>query len=163
MSAPALEELQKIPIFRRFTLAELKTVQQATQRQDVAQEEVLIAEGDRSDFICFVVDGRLDVIKKTFTGEQIIINALSRGQSFGEMALMEKSPRSATVKAVTPSSLVILSRAQFDALIRDHPEVAVKILMGISMLLSKKLRQTNSRLINYMATRLEPSQGAGAG
>jgi len=160
MSAPALEDLKKVPIFSRFTPEELETVRQATRRLEVREGDILFSEGDAGDSICFVVDGRLDVMQTPLSGEPVIVNALSRGQSFGEMAIMEKKPRSATIKAVAPSRLITLDRSRFETLMQEQPTVAVKILMGVSLLLSKKLRQTNSRLINYMTFRPEPLEGS---
>jgi CRP-like cAMP-binding protein len=72
-------------------------------------------------------------------------------QLFGEMAIIEDFPRSATVKACTKATLITLSRKDFDLIIRDHPEIGLKILKGITVLLSRKLQTTSSRLASYMS------------
>ena len=151
MTEPSLNDLKGISVFSEFAPDELEIVRQATRTYAAAEGEVVFAEGDQSDFICFVVEGRLDVIQKTSGGRAVSVSVLDSGESFGEMALMEKSPRSATLQALDPSSLVILDRPKFEVLIQDKPEVAVKLLMGLCRMLSKKLRQTNLRLIDCMA------------
>lgn len=150
MQKPTIEMLKKIPIFSRLTQNELSTLVNHMGFQNVKKDKVLFDEGDEGDYICFVVDGRLDVIKKTFDNEEIIINSLSKGQSFGEMSIIESSPRSATVKATTKTEMVCLNKKDFDSIHTNHPDIGMKILKGISLLLSRKLRQTSSRLISYM-------------
>jgi CRP/FNR family cyclic AMP-dependent transcriptional regulator len=151
MTEPSIADLKKIPVFLEFTPGELEILRQATRTRAAAEGEVVFEEGDQSDFICFVVEGRLEVIQKASDGRPVKVSILDPGESFGEMALMEKSPRSATVKALAPSSLVVLDHAKFESMIRDKPEAAVKMLMGLCRMLSKRLRQTNHRLIDCMA------------
>lgn len=153
MRTPSIDMLKKIPIFSRLTENELAALTKHLSFQKVGQDKILFNEGDKGDYICFVVDGRLDVIKKTFTDEEIIINTLSKGQSFGEMSIIESSPRSATVKATAKTEMVCLSRQDFDQILENHSTIGTKILKGISLLLSRKLRQTSSRLIGYMSKR----------
>jgi len=148
-----MQKLNQISIFNRFTEDELQVLTANMKFFEVSKGKVLFREGDKGDYICFVVDGRLDVIKRTFLREEIIINTLSRGQSFGEMSIIENSPRSATVKAATKTALFTLTREDFDRIMQDYPHIGTKILKGIALLLSRKLRQTSSRLIDYMATR----------
>jgi CRP/FNR family transcriptional regulator, cyclic AMP receptor protein len=152
MREPSDDLFNKIPIFSRFTNDERSVVNKHIAFLKVGEGEVLFNEGDKGDSICFVVDGRLNVIKKTYTGEEIIINTLSRGQSFGEMAIIENSLRSATIRAESATTLITLNREGFDMIMNAYPQVGSKILKGISLLLSKKLRQTSSRLIGYMTT-----------
>ena len=151
MTEPSIDDLKRIPVFAELIPDELEIVRQATRTHAAAEGEVVFAEGDQSDFICFVIDGRLEVIQKASDGRPVSVSILGPGEAFGEMALMEKSPRSATVKALAPSSLVVLDQPKFEALIRDKPEAAVKMLMGLCRMLSKRLRQTNHRLIDCIA------------
>jgi len=150
MKAPVIDMINKIPIFSRFTEDELAIMAKHMTLLDVNQDKILFNEGDEGNYICFVVDGRLDVIQKTYTNDEIVLNTLFKGQSFGEMSIIDNSPRSATVKATTKASFVTLTRKDFDLLMEKHPDIGTKILKGIALLLSKKLRQTSSRLFNYM-------------
>jgi len=145
--------LKKIPIFSNFTEHELTIVAKHTHVYNVEKGEILFNEGDKGDYICFVIDGRFDVIKKTPTHDEIVLNSLYLGQSFGEMSIIENSPRSATVKAITKAAFVTLHQRDFDLIMEHYPDIGSKILKGISLLLSKKLRQTTSRLFNYMSTK----------
>ena len=115
-----------------------------------ASNELVFKEGDKGTFVCFVVDGTLNVVKESEIGESVVITALSKGRSIGEMAVIDDFPRSATVKARTNSRLILLTRKGFDLISEEHPKVGIKILKRISRLLSLNLRKTSSRLVDYM-------------
>ena len=143
--------LVKIPMFANLDDSELGVVSSHIRPLDVGQGEVLFKEGQSGDYVCFVVNGRLEVLKKTISGEDFVLNTLARGQSVGEMAIIEKKPRSATVKARTEANLITLSHEDFETIMRDHNQIGTKILRGLALLMSRKLRQSSSRLANYMA------------
>jgi len=139
-----------IPILAKLKDKELKTIQKYMNLVDVIPGEIIFKEGDRGDYVCFVVDGTLDVLKRSETGESIAISKLSRGRSVGEMAIIDELPRSATVRARTKSTLITLSQENFNYILAEHSTIGVKILKGIARLLSMNLRKTSSRLADYM-------------
>jgi CRP-like cAMP-binding protein len=75
-----------------------------------------------------------------------VITKLGKGQTIGEMALVDELPRSATVKTCSPSSLTVLSRKDFEELAVQSPEIAIKILKYLARSLSLSLRKTSNRL-----------------
>jgi CRP/FNR family cyclic AMP-dependent transcriptional regulator len=139
-----------IPILAKLENKELKTIEQYMNLLDVVPGETVFEEGDRGNYVCFVVEGSLDVFKKSETGEDILISTLSKGRSIGEMAVIDDLPRSATVKARTKSTLITLSREKFNYILAEHSIIGVKILKGIARLLCMNLRKTSSRLAEYM-------------
>jgi CRP-like cAMP-binding protein len=144
--------LVKIPMFAGLNDEELEIIENHIELFEVEQGATLFEEGDKGDYVCFVVNGRLEVTKRTITGEDFVLNTLARGQSVGEMSIIDKRPRSATVRAKTEATLFTLTRTNFEMIIDEYSEISIKILKGLSLLLSKKLRQTSSRLISYMVT-----------
>ena len=142
----------KIPMFAGLNADELEIIKNHIELFEVEKGATLFEEGDQGDSVCFVVNGRLDVTKRTITGEDFVLNTLARGQSVGELSIIDKRPRSATVRAKTEATLFTLTRSSFEVIMKEHSEISIKILKGLSLLLSKKLRQTSSRLISYMAT-----------
>jgi CRP/FNR family cyclic AMP-dependent transcriptional regulator len=108
---------------------------------------VLFNEDDPGDFIGFVVSGKLEVKKQTeFKGKQIILAMLSKGSFVGELALFDKQTRSATVRALEASTLVILRREALDSLIEQYPYTGIRILKGVIRTLSIRLRKATERL-----------------
>jgi len=144
--------LVKIPMFAGLNAEELEILKNHIELFEIEQGATLFEEGDQGDYVCFVVNGRLDVTKRTITGEDFVLNTLARGQSVGELSIIDKRPRSATVRAKTEATLFTLKRSDFEVIMQEHSGISIKILKGLSLLLSKKLRQTSSRLISYMAT-----------
>jgi CRP-like cAMP-binding protein len=139
-----------IPILGRLKDKELKIIIKYMNLIKVIPGEIVFEEGDTGDYVCFVVDGTLDVVKKSETGESIVISTLSKGDSIGEMAVIDELPRSATVKARTKSTLITLSQDNFNYILAEHSTTGVKVLKGIARLLSMNLRKTSSRLADYM-------------
>jgi len=144
--------LVKIPMFAGLDVDELEIIEKHIKLFEVAQGTTLFQEGDQGDYVCFVVNGRLEVIKRTISGDEFVLNTLARGQSVGEMSIIDKKPRSATVRAKTKAILFTLTERDFEVILKDYSEISMKMLKGLSLLMSKKLRQTSSRLVSYMIT-----------
>jgi CRP/FNR family cyclic AMP-dependent transcriptional regulator len=145
-----IDFLIDIPMFDCLQPDELGIVTRHMNFIDLAQGEILFREGEEGDYVCFVAEGSLDVLKKPHKGHSVTLATLPKGRSIGEMAVIDDFPRSATVKARTKATLVILTRKGFDLILERHPEIGVRILKGISRLLSQNLRKTSSRLADYM-------------
>jgi len=139
-----------IPILGTLKDKELMVIEKYLNFIELTPGEIVFEEGDPGDFVCFVVEGSLDVVKTSETGEDIVISTLSKGRSIGEMAVIDDLPRSATVKARTKATLLTLSRENFEYILSEHSNIGVKILKGIARLLSLNLRKTSSRLADYM-------------
>jgi CRP/FNR family cyclic AMP-dependent transcriptional regulator len=111
---------------------------------------VIFKEGDSGDFVCFVVDGILEVVKAAADGSERSIAKLISGCSIGEMAVVGSFPRSATVRARSEATLLTLKRDRLDKICREHPEIGVKIYKAIAQLLSMHLRNTSENLSELM-------------
>lgn len=108
---------------------------------------VIFREGDPAGFIGFVLSGKLEVKKRTeFKGNQLIIAILTKGALVGELSIFDENRRSSTVEAVEESSLLILRDNAFETLLREYPEIGIKILKGFIRILSLRLRKTTERL-----------------
>jgi CRP/FNR family cyclic AMP-dependent transcriptional regulator len=142
--------LCNVPMFDRLDVKELNIVAQHMNLIEVNAGEYVFKEGDSGDYVCFVVDGSLDVLKRSETGSSAVIATLNRGRSIGEMSVVDEFPRSATVKARTKTTLVTLTRNGFNVILDNHSKVGVKILRAIVRLVSQNLRRTSSCLADYL-------------
>ncbi len=145
-----IDLLISIPIFDTLDSDELRLATRYMNLMDVKAGETVFKEGDQGNYVCFVVDGALEVIKGAGTGSQVVIATLGKNRSIGEMAVIDDFPRSATVRAKNPSTLLILTREGFESILEKHPGTGIKILKGLARLLSQNLRKTSSRLADYM-------------
>lgn len=108
---------------------------------------IVYKEGDPGDFIGFVSSGKLEVKKQTeFKGNQLIIAILSKGALVGELSMFDRHKRSATVEAVENTTMIVLRNEAFDALIKQYPDIGVKMLKNFIHILSLRLRKTTERL-----------------
>ncbi len=145
-----LNFLIEIPLFDELKSNDLKVVARQMSFVELKPGSIVFNEGDKGDYVCFVVEGILDIVKTSAQGKNVVIASLPRGRSIGEMAIIDNFPRSATVCARTNTTLVILRRQGFDLILAGHPTIGIKILRGLARLLSMNLRKTSSRLADYM-------------
>ena len=150
LSKAVIDLLIEIPMFDQIKADDLKILARNMNFMDFQPREVIFTEGDKGDFVCFVTKGALDVVKKNEKGKDVVIASLGKGRSIGEMSIIDDFPRSATVKAKTQSTLLILTRKSFDQMLEQHPQIGVKLLKGIAKFLSMNMRKTSSLLADYM-------------
>jgi CRP-like cAMP-binding protein len=151
LSKAIVDFFMEIPIFSRMNAEEVKVVAKHMNVIELQPRETLFEEADRGNFMCFIAHGTLEVIKQPGGGEkEIVITTVRKGQSIGEMSVIENLPRSATIRARDTSKLFILSQAAFDLVLAKHSHIGIKLLKGITVLLSNNLRKTSSRLADYM-------------
>jgi len=134
--------IRQLPLFDHLSDADLGAMAGALEERHLARGAVLFNQGD-SGHHCFVIlSGSLEVI--TFVGgAELQLEVFRAGQLVGEMALIDRSPRSATVRAVDDSHLVVLGEAAFKALIGSSPELALDMLRRSTA----RVRTTNQRMI----------------
>ena len=150
ISRPVVDSLIGMPMFDKLSIKDLDVISKHMNLIDVEPGEIVFNEGDAGDYVCFVVEGHLEVIKKADNGQEVALCKLRRNSSIGEMSVIDEFLRSATVRALTKSSLVTLTRKAFNRILGEHPLIGIQILKGISRLLSLNLRKTSSRLADYM-------------
>jgi len=136
-----IETLRSIPLFRHLTYKEqVAILSVATSHSYVANQEI-IREGDPGDELFIIVKGRAMVEKNG-----IEIAELQTGGHFGEMALVDEAPRSATVRAIEPTRAVAISRAELMSLMKRESILAVKLLWTFVQVLSERIRTMNTDL-----------------
>src|SRR5215208_8421020 len=83
----------------------------------------IVREGEAADALYVVVDGRARVLKRGENGDELSLNVLRRGDLFGEMGLLERAQRTATVRASSDVEVLRLDRSVFDALVTSRPDL----------------------------------------
>jgi len=151
LSIEIIDFFMQMPVFGRINGEELKVVARQMSVMALEEGDILFKESEKGSFICFISEGELDVIKTSETNEEdVILATLNKGQSIGEMSIIDNYPRSATVKAKTKALLYILSKSAFDMILERHPRIGIKLLKGISKMLSENLRETSRRLADFI-------------
>ncbi|MFA5515541.1 MAG: cyclic nucleotide-binding domain-containing protein [Desulfuromonadales bacterium] len=115
--------------------------------RQVQKGEVLWREGDPCDYVAFIAQGRIDIEKETeFEGKQVIVGVYGKGAIVGELCMLDQTPRSVTAVALEDSALLILSKENLERLIEENPALGVKLLKGMLLAVSTRLRKSFDRL-----------------
>jgi serine/threonine protein phosphatase PrpC/CRP-like cAMP-binding protein len=136
-----LEVLHKMPLFRHLTYQELVRLLNITEVRAFDTDQRIVEEGDEGDELFIMLTGQARV----HSGEAVLTH-LGPGQHLGEMALVDKAPRSASVSADEPSKLLVIRRRDFFDIIRKDHAIAVKLLWSFLGVLTERLRATNREL-----------------
>jgi len=121
--ASQVEHLKKVPIFSRLPARELEHIARSLKERSYEPGSVIVKEGDPGLGFFLITQGRVAVSHRDHT-----IRELGPGEFFGEMALMEERPRSATVTAKERTQCLQLVRWDFRALLKQNPDLAVQML-----------------------------------
>ena len=100
--------------------------------------------------MCLIAEGAVDVVKRDSEGKNQVITSLGPGKTFGEMALIDGEPRSASVVAAQDTLLFALTQESFESLLEETPRLGAKLLMMITKGMSQRLRQTSGVLVDYL-------------
>jgi CRP-like cAMP-binding protein len=134
--------LARVPAFAELGPQELSEVAAVALPRSFALGEAVFREGDASS-TCYVVrDGHARAIREHADGRQITLATFGPGDIFGELAMFDDERRSATVEAVDDLTTLGIPGSAMRALLRRHPEIAVKLVIA----LGRRLRAANERL-----------------
>jgi CRP/FNR family transcriptional regulator, cyclic AMP receptor protein len=124
---PKVDRLSKVQLFSECSRADLERIAALTTEIEVPAATVLIRVGEPAHE-CFVIEA--GTAKAELPGGEAI--SVSEGEVFGELALLDQAPRSATVTAETDMRLVVLSSREFSTLMADHPSVRKNVLAAVA-------------------------------
>jgi CRP/FNR family cyclic AMP-dependent transcriptional regulator len=137
------EALVKAPIFSGLKSGALKSLARAAKVRRFAPGELLVKEGEEAAAFFVLCGGQAEVVKGLERDKEHVLGNLGEGDFFGEMALLDGFPRSASVRTVSECECVVLARWDLLALIKTNPEVA----LGILPVLSRRLRECEDQLL----------------
>jgi len=131
------EFLSAVPLFSGLKKRELASIARITETARFPHSHEIVIEGSPGDFCCIIVEGAADVIK-----DGTRIARLGPGDLFGEMAILDPGPRSATVRTVTEVLAIRVQRDEFIKVATADPRVALRILE----VLARRLREATEQL-----------------
>ena len=120
------DALARCPFFEGLSRGELLELAKVTEDMEVEEGKVLTREGQSGSEFFVIVDGEVSVTKD---GQEI--RTLGPGDFFGEIALLEDTPRTATVVAKTPLRFFVLTRRSFRSMLAHQPELERKVLAAL--------------------------------
>lgn len=138
--------LDQCPLFAHCRKDELELLNQRLETRTHAAGDVLIQSGSHADELFILLSGRAEVRLQLDSSRHQRLDVLSPGMSFGEMAFLDNSPRSADVVATDPVVCRVMDRGFFDSLDTSCPGLKIRILHEIALQLSGRLRQANQEI-----------------
>jgi len=123
-------DLKSIPLFEGVPEADLRALADRALTRNYPKQAIIVNEGDASDSLYLILAGRVKIYLADEHGKELILAIKGPGQYFGEMVLDEQ-PRSASVMTLEPAQFAILSRADFKAFLRNHPEVSLQLIQNL--------------------------------
>ncbi len=146
--------LRTFPLLSRLSDGELARLASVMQEKRFPAGTEILREGEEGDDMFLLLEGSVDILKTTPFGEKYVTASLQDSYhcSFGEMALIDKGKRSATVRARTDCRTLSLDYGAFQSFCRADPAIGLELLMSISVSLVHNLRMENENLhIVYQA------------
>jgi len=139
-----LQLLRRIRFFDGLKIAELKRLGGLITLTLAKRGEIIFHQGDLADNFYILDKGRVEIYLEEGADIEVVASLSRSGDFFGEMALIDDSPRAATVKATTHAKFLVLSRNAFDELIQRHPSIH----LDITRALTHNLRHTDSGFVS---------------
>src|SRR3989304_2440992 len=134
------ELLKNVPIFSELGRRDLERLAKLMVPRSVKTGEVIINENDQAAGFFIIVSGKLEAVRSAEGPHAQVLATFEPGDFCGEMALFEGFPRSATVRAVEDSECLAMTRWDFTAEMKNHPEIAVAMLP----ILVRRLREADA-------------------
>ena len=135
-----LDHLARVPLFSALSRKELQTIGRASDEVEVDEGKVICEEGKPGHEFFLILDGEAAVKRGKKT-----IATLSPGRYFGELSLLDRGPRSATVVADSPMTLLVLGQREFSGILDQLPAVSRKLLCSMA----ERLRDADTKAFSH--------------
>jgi len=120
--------LDNVPLFAGLAPDELARLSSKAVTHSYPKNTIVINQGDVTNSLHVIMEGRVRVFLSNEEGKEIVLNIQGPGEYFGEIALIDSGPRSASVITMEKSRIAILSKADFEAFLLDNPAIMLKIM-----------------------------------
>src|SRR5215475_5430526 len=151
MTEPLDETLRRMTIFRRLSAEDRQRLAAVARVRTFGKGDVLFNEGDASDELYTLADGRVKIVKSTPRGTDIILEIFGPGDPVGAVAVYESRAYPATAVALEQTTCVLISRRDFFTLLEAHPSMVRGLLVG----LTHRLIELTNRLAELSGGRVE--------
>ena len=136
------QTLKAVPFFTQLNEHELEVVRALASERSYAKTAVVLTEGEMGDSLYMIQSGKVKVVIGDEEGREIILKILGPGDFFGEMSMIDKEPRSASVTTLEPATFLVLTHAAFEKCVEQAPRIA-KVVMQI---LAHRVREADRKI-----------------
>ncbi len=140
------EQLARVSFFHGLTREALALIAEATTEESHATGTKLVQFGDPGDKLFIILEGKVRISREVAGMGEEALAVLGPGEVFGEMSLLDESPRSADARAHERCRILVITKDSFDDLLFLHKDLAYEVLWNCVRILSARLRETNEKL-----------------
>ena len=134
-------KLNEISLFASLQEEEAELMKKQLITRSFPKNSVVLNEGDNTDALYIIEEGRCKISKIHVDGKEIVLAVLEKGDYFGEMALIDELPRSASVITKEASKFTIFLKEDFQRILLNNPAISLNVMKGLSERLRASLRQ----------------------
>ncbi|HEV2180865.1 MAG TPA: cyclic nucleotide-binding domain-containing protein [Gemmatimonadaceae bacterium] len=149
--AATIDVLRNLQIFSGLTNDELERVSELCEEKAYASGEQIFHEGEPGNRLFVVIEGEVRISRQIPGAGEEALAVLKAGSMFGEMAVFDRSERSTDAISHGGTTVITISRAEFEMLLDFHRDIAYKVLWAVVRVLSGRLRATNDSLRSVLA------------
>ncbi len=124
--------LKNIPLFSNLAESDLAILSSHAVTKKFAKNTIIINEGDETDSLYIILSGKIKAFLSDEHGKEIILDMAGPGEYFGEVALLDEAPRSASVMTLEPSSFLIISKGDFKNCVAKNPDIAISLIKELT-------------------------------
>jgi CRP-like cAMP-binding protein len=141
-----LAVISRSPLFEMLSNQELEYVSDLSRPRKFAAGQNVFDEGELGDSLYVIVSGEIEVLRRDSAGEQKVLTVLNPPEFFGEMSLIDKEYRSASIRARTDAELLQLTAENLTTFRKQYRDGFTFVVINIARVLSSRLRDANARL-----------------
>ena len=149
------ELLRRVPMFAKLEPSRLKLLAFTSEYLTYDDGEIVFRVGDPGDCAYVIIEGEVDIIAETETGE-VVVATLGRNALFGELALLNNVPRTATIRARGQLHVLRIADDVFLKLLAENSDVALDVIRQLSEKLAKAHRQFEEHLVRLRRCESSP-------
>lgn len=145
-SRELLEFLGDLPLFSGLTPRELRNLSSILHHRTYQEGESVFLKGQPGAAMFIIKSGQVNIIDYGRDNRETVIAALGAGDFFGELALLDDSPRSASAMAAMPTKIYAFSRTDLDHLLALSPQIGLRIYRALALIIGTRLKNANVQI-----------------
>jgi CRP-like cAMP-binding protein len=139
-----MDGLDKVSIFAKLSKQHIENLRKLAKKEKFKKDTAIFFQDDRSDALYVVISGAVKVYQKADDGKERVLNTLGAGEIFGELGLLDASPRSASVSTLEPTEILTITNEDLRALVKASPEVLWRVVEA----LCERIRQLSTETLD---------------
>jgi CRP-like cAMP-binding protein len=143
-----LRFLSNVPLFSSLSKKELKIISNIAHQRTYENEEYIFRKGQPGAAMFIVRSGKINIIDQGDNNTVNILSSLNDSTFFGELALLDDSPRSASAVAAKTTETFAFFRSDLDRLLLTFPQIGLKVYRSLAIIIGTRLKDSNEQLLN---------------